>query len=97
MKDKQEDIVKSVEEDMGFELFRHLIRRYDPINPGLKVQLQARILMIDHKCKNSKDVVDRLTLLNRLVNHMREQCGEVPTSDMLATVLHANMDPNLHW
>ena len=50
-------------------------------------------MTIDHKCKNFKDAVDRLTLLNRLVNDMREQCGEVATSDMLATVRYANMDP----
>ena len=53
-KDKHDDVVKSVAKSRGFEVLRQLVRRLDPENPNLKIQLQARIFMlVDHKCKNS--------------------------------------------
>ena len=61
-----------VSKKAGFEVLRELIRRLDPDNPYLGVQLQSRIFMlVDHKCKNSKEVIDRLALITRLVNDMR--------------------------
>ena len=93
LKDKHDDIVKAVSKNAGFEVLRQLIHRLDPGNPNLRVQLQSRILMlVDHKCKNFKEVIDRLALITRLVNDMREQCVAPPDSETLAAVLYNNMD-----
>ena len=93
LKDKHDDVVKSVAKGRGFEVLRQLVRRFDPENPNLKIQLQARILMlIDHKCKNFKEVVERLALITRMVNEMREQGVDEPLPEVLATVLYNNMD-----
>ena len=93
LQDKHDDIVKAVSKNAGFEVLRQLIRRLDPENPNLRVQLQSRIFMlVDHKCKNFKEVIDRLALITRLVNDMREQCVAPPDSETLATVLYNNMD-----
>ena len=74
LKERCSDIIDQVPTGCGYELFRLLALRYDPVMPHLRSMLMSSIYgLANEKCKDFRATVARIAYIERMFNEMADQ------------------------